>query len=76
MQRFGFVFADKLDEDASAAGEVLFQLGRRATRHKRKLAMLYYPERRISSAQNQVASRAYADKTGAVSDDTQAKRTF
>ncbi|KAK4056557.1 hypothetical protein OIO90_002405 [Microbotryomycetes sp. JL221] len=68
LVRFGFIFANKLDNDDKVkAGQRLWQLGRRSTKHQRSVGLVYYPEAAVHSAENQVTSRlTKQDKSDAV----------
>lgn len=67
MRLWHFIFLSNWSSDRQPTGETLFELGRRATRHKRPLSLLVYPEGTLVSALTRPKSAAYAEKLGVVS---------
>lgn len=67
MRLWKFIFLQNWEKDRVPTGEALGQLGRRAVKHERKLAVLLYPEGTLVSALTRPKSRAYAEKKGVVS---------
>lgn len=67
MRLWKFIFLKNWEEDRVPTGEALGQLGRRAVKHQRKLALLLYPEGTLVSALTRPKSKAYAEKKGVVS---------
>jgi lysocardiolipin and lysophospholipid acyltransferase len=67
MRLWSFIFLDKWETDRKPVGEAINALGRRATKHQRKLALLLYPEGTLVSALTRPGSAKYAEKMGIVS---------
>jgi lysocardiolipin and lysophospholipid acyltransferase len=67
MRLWKFIFLKNWEVDRVPTGEALGQLGRRAVKHQRKLAVLIYPEGTLVSALTRPKSKAYAEKRGVVS---------
>ncbi|KAK4055730.1 hypothetical protein OIV83_000276 [Microbotryomycetes sp. JL201] len=50
LQRFGFVSAGDSKGDKSKAGDALWQLGRRSTKHNRNIGFVYFPDAALDAA--------------------------